>query len=157
METPLSNLSSTLEPTEDKVMEPMNVIVQPIPTMRNHKPKLPWEKLSKFVQWKLFKAYMHENDITDGALFKRMKSMISEKRTNPFVFFDAELQKIVNIDFKHEVFIRERSKKGKLKVQLAQSKQEQDTKALEAAINGVSIYDDNMEVIEEEHMQIDDF
>lgn len=117
--------------------------------------KLKWDKLPKYTQWKLFKAYMHENEITDGNLFKRMKSMISEKRTEPFVSYSITEQKVTNIDFKHEVFIKERSKKKKLQVQLAQSQEEQTIKLLEAAINGLSILPDNIEVIQEEELQIE--
>ena len=121
----------------------------------SQKPKLPWDKLSKFVQWKMFTAYMHENKLTDGSLFKRMRSMVSEKRTNTFVHFDVEQQTILNVDFKHEVFIRERSKKGKLRVQLAQAKDEEFTKALEASINYEDHHLQNFEVIEEEHVSLD--
>lgn len=122
----------------------------------NHKNKnVKWDKLPKYTQWKLFKAYMHDNKLTDGNLFKRMKSMISEKKTNAFVTYDVNNQKVVHVDFKHEVFIRERSKKKKLQVQLAQSKEEEAVKKLEAAINGVKIADENVEVIEEELCEIE--
>jgi hypothetical protein len=130
-------------------------------TMVNHqhnkpqKQKLSWDKLSKFVQWKLFTAYMHENNLTDGNLFKRMRSMVSEKRTNPFVQFDVDEQKIIHVDFKHEVFIRERSKKGKLRVQVSHANEEAKIKALEASINGFPVFGENVEVVEEEHMNIE--
>ncbi len=125
------------------------VIAKPI------KIKMTWDKLSKFVQWKMFTAYMHEHNITDGNLFKRMRSMISEKRTNPFVQFDVEQQKIISVDFKHEVFIRERSKKGKLRVQLAHAQAEAAMIALEASINGLPIGNENIEVVEEEVIPIE--
>ena len=131
----------------------VEIVVQE-PTKQN-KPKLAWNKLSKFVQWKLFTAYMHDNNITDGQLFKRMKSMISEKRTDPFVLFDIETQKIMSVDFKHEVFIRERSKKGKLRVQLAHAKDEAKLLELEAGIKGELLYSGNIEVIEEEHIPLE--
>jgi hypothetical protein len=117
--------------------------------------KLKWDKLPKYTQWKLFKAYMHENEITDGNLFKRMKSMISEKRTEPFVTYNIAEQKVTHVDFKHEVFIRERSKKKKLQVQLAQAQEEQNIQQLEAEINGLSIIPDNIEVIQEDEVQVD--
>lgn len=72
-----------------------------------------WNKLSKFVQWKLFKAYMHNNNIQNGDYFKKMRSLISEKRTTGVVTYDAQNKTIVNVDFKHENFVRERSKKKK--------------------------------------------
>ncbi len=117
--------------------------------------KLKWEKLPKYTQWKLFKAYMHENEITNGDLFSRMKSMISEKRTDPFVTYNIVEQKVVNVDFKHEVFIRERSKKKKLQVQLAQAEEEENIKKLEAEINGLLIVPDNIEIIKEEEVLVD--
>lgn len=117
--------------------------------------KLKWEKLPKYTQWKLFKAYMHEHDITNGDLFKRMKSMISEKRTDPFVTYNIADQKVENVDFKHEVFIRERSKKKKLQVQLAQSQEEQSIQQLEAEINGLLIVPDNIEIIKEEEVVVE--
>jgi hypothetical protein len=113
-----------------------------------------WEKLPKYTQWKLFKSYMHTNNITDGNLFKRMKSLISEKKTDAFVIYDVGQQEITNVDFKHEIFIRERSKKNKLKVQLAQAKEEEKIKSLEAAIEGISL-SNNIEVIQEEHCLIE--
>lgn len=140
--------------SEEEKHEGSAQVMEPSPSKPN-KPKLSWDKLSKFVQWKMFTVYMHENNLTDGNLFKRMRSMISEKRTNPFVQFDVEQQKILHVDFKHEVFIRERSKKGKLKVQLVQAHEEQKTKTLEAAINGMSMYEGDIEVIEEEHIHLD--
>lgn len=117
--------------------------------------KLKWDKLPKYTQWKLFKAYMHENEITDGNLFKRMKSMISEKRTDPFVTYSIAEQKVTHVDFKHEVFIRERSKKKKLQVQLAQAEEEQKVQQLEAEINGLSIVPENVEIINEEKVKVD--
>ena len=117
---------------------------------------LKWDKLPKYNQWKLFKAYMHENEITDGNLFKRMKSMISEKRTDAFVTYDVANQKVTNVDFKHEVFIRERSKKKKLQVQLAQASEEQKVKQLEAEINGLSLLPETIEVLQEEEVHLDD-
>ena len=98
---------------------------------------------------------MHENEITDGNLFKRMKSMISEKRTEAFVTYSIAEQKVTHVDFKHEVFIRERSKKKKLQVQLAQAQEEQKVQQLEAEINGLSIEPDNVEVIQEEEVQVE--
>lgn len=117
--------------------------------------KLKWDKLPKYTQWKLFKAYMHDNEITDGNLFKRMKSMISEKRTDPFVTYSIVEQRITHVDFKHEVFIRERSKKKKLQVQLAQAQEEQKVQQLEAEINGLSIIPDNIEIIQENEVKVD--
>lgn len=114
-----------------------------------------WDKLPKYNQWKLFKAYMHENKITDGNLFKRMKSMISEKRTEPFVTYNVAEQKITHVDFKHEVFIRERSKKKKLQVQLAQAQEEQRIKMLEAEINGLSVTPNNIEILHEEEVLVE--
>lgn len=114
-----------------------------------------WEKLGKYTQWKLFKVYMHENEITNGELFSRMKSMISEGRTGQFVTYDIAQQKVVNIDFKHEVFIRERSKKKKLQVQLAQAQEEENIKRLEAEINGRVILPDNIEIIQEEEVIVE--
>lgn len=116
--------------------------------------KLKWDKLPKYTQWKLFKAYMHENEITDGNLFKRMKSMISEKRTEPFVTYSIVEQKVTHVDFKHEVFIRERSKKKKLQVQLAQAQEEQNIQQLEAEINGLSIIPNNTEIIQEVNVEL---
>lgn len=117
--------------------------------------KLKWDKLPKYTQWKLFKAYMHETDNTNGDLFKRMKSMISEKKTDPFVTYSIIEQKVEHVDFKHEVFIKERSKKKKLQVQLAQAQQEHETHKLEAAINGLLIDSDNIEIINEEEVEVD--
>lgn len=116
---------------------------------------LKWDKLPKYNQWKLFKAYMHDNKITDGNLFKRMKSMISEKRTDAFVTYDVASQTITNVDFKHEVFIRERSKKKKLQVQLLQATEEQKVKTLEAEINGLSLLPETIEVVAEEELHIE--
>ena len=116
---------------------------------------LKWDKLPKYSQWKLFKAYMHENNITDGNLFKRMKSMISEKRTDAFVSYDVGTQKITHVDFKHEVFIRERSKKRKLQVQLAQAIEEHNVKQLEAEIQGLRILPETIEVVEEDTVHIE--
>lgn len=117
--------------------------------------KLKWDKLPKYTQWKLFKAYMHENEITDGNLFKRMKSMISEKRTEPFVTYNIAEQKVTHVDFKHEVFIRERSKKKKLQVQLAQQQEEQKVQQLEAEINGLSLLPDTIEIIQEDEVHVE--
>lgn len=114
-----------------------------------------WDKLPKYTQWKLFKAYMHENEITNGDLFKRMKSMISEKRTDPFVTYNIVEQRVEHVDFKHEVFIRERSKKKKLQVQLVQAQEEQKIKQLEAELNGLSIIPDNIEILKEEEVFIE--
>jgi hypothetical protein len=111
---------------------------------------LKWDKLPKYNQWKLFKAYMHKNEITSGELFKKMKSMISEKRTDAFITYDVIAQEITDVDFKHEVFIRERSKKKKLQVQLAQSIEENKMKELEDAIKGIRILDENIEIVHEE-------
>lgn len=146
----LSNNTMVTQPTFEDVGNDTKEIR---PT--SQKPKLPWDKLSKFVQWKFFTAYMHEHNLTDGNLFKRMRSMVSEKRTNAFVQFDVEEQKIIHVDFKHEIFIRERSKKGKLRVQLAQSNEEAKIKELEASINGQPLYGGNIEVIDEEHLTLE--
>lgn len=116
--------------------------------------KLKWDKLPKYNQWKIFKAYMHEHEITDGNLFKKMKSMISEKRTDAFVTYDVASQKISDIDFKHEVFIRERSKKKKLQVQLKQAVEEERVRQLEAEINGLQLAPDMVEVIEEREIVV---
>ena len=97
---------------------------------------------------------MHENEITDGNLFKRMKSMISEKRTDVFITYDVTTQKVTHVDFKHEVFIRERSKKKKLQVQLAQAAEEENIKKLEAEIGGLSVAPENVEVVYEESITI---
>jgi hypothetical protein len=115
---------------------------------------LKWEKLPKFSQWKVFKAYMHENGLTDGRLFKKMRSMISEKRTETFVEYDVTSQKITNVDFKNEVFIRERSKKKKLQVQLANAVEEEDIKSLEAAISGLKMQSENVEVVFEDNVKV---
>ena len=162
METSLSqDLQSTkmdIEPiyqelgNEATVEKPISNNQQP---EKPQKPKLSWDKLSKFVQWKLFTAYMHENNLTDGNLFKRMRSMVSEKRTNPFVEFNVDEQKIIHVDFKHEVFIRERSKKGKLRVQVTQANEEAKIKALEASIYGIHVFGGNIEIVEEEHLAIE--
>lgn len=87
-----------------------------------------WDKLSKFVQWKLFKAFMHENNIQNGDYFKRMRSLISEKRTLGVITYDATNKKVTDVDFKHENFVRERSKKKKQRqiIQNAILEQEQD-------------------------------
>lgn len=115
----------------------------------NKNKKLKWDKLPKYNQWKLFKAYMHENEITDGNLFKRMRSMISEKRTDAFITYDVTSQKVTDVDFKHEVFIRERSKKKKLQVQLAQAQEEEKMLQLEAEINGLKFGNESIEVVSE--------
>lgn len=112
-----------------------------------------WEKLPKFNQWKLFKLYMHENSITDGKLFKKMRSLISERRTDPFVSYDVPTQKITNVDFKHENFIRERSKKKKIQAQLAASAEEAKVKELEAGLQGLDI-SPNLEVVTEDKISI---
>jgi hypothetical protein len=140
---------------ETMVEQPMFNNQQPEKHQKPQKPKLSWDKLSKFVQWKLFTTYMHENNLTDGNVFKRMRSMVSEKRTSPFVQFNVDEQKIIHVDFKHEVFIRERSKKGKLRVQVTQANEEAKIKALEASINGFQVFGDNIEVVEEEHLIIE--
>lgn len=156
METALSMHLSNNEPELTMVTNDTNAVEPTSTTSKpSQKPTLPWDKLSKFVQWKLFTAYMHEHNLTDGNLFKRMRSMVSEKRTNAFVQFDVEEQKVIHVDFKHEVFIRERSKKGKLRVQLAQSNEEAKIKELEASINGQPLYGGNIEVIDEEHLTLD--
>ncbi len=85
-----------------------------------------WNKLSKFVQWKLFKAFMHENNIQNGDYFKRMKSLISEKRTSGVITYDETNKKVVGVDFKHENFIRERSKKKKQRQIIENAILEQD-------------------------------
>jgi hypothetical protein len=161
METSLSQDLSSMMKIEPIYVDIENetTVEQPISTNQQpekpQKPKFAWDKLSKFVQWKLFTAYMHENNLTDGNLFKRMRSMVSEKRTSPFVQFNVDEQKITHVDFKHEVFIRERSKKGKLRVQVTQASEEAKIKALEASINGFQVFGDNIEVVEEEHLTIE--
>lgn len=122
----------------------------------NKNKKLKWDKLPKYSQWKLFKSYMHENEITDGNLFKRMKSMISEKKTDAFVTYDIVTQCVTHVDFKHETFIRERSKKKKLQVQLAQAAEEEKVKKLEAELEGLSVAPENVEVVYEESIPITD-
>lgn len=112
-----------------------------------------WEKLPKFNQWKVFKLYMHENNITDGKLFKKMRSLISERRTDAFVTYDVSTQKITNVDFKHEHFIRERSKKKKTQIQLEASAEEKKVQDLEASLNGLTV-DENVEVIAEDKISI---
>lgn len=121
----------------------------------NKNKKLKWDKLPKYTQSKLFKSYMHEHNLTDGNLFKKMKSMISEKRTDAFVTYDINLQKITNVDFKHEVFIRERSKRRRLQVQLAQAVEEERVRTLEAEINGINLSDENVEVVTEDKITIE--
>lgn len=93
-----------------------------------------WVKLSKFVQWKLFKAYMHENNIQNGDYFKRMKSLISEKRTQGVITYDAENKKVVGVDFKHENFIRERSKKKKQRQIILNAMLEQEEPEVEVVV-----------------------
>lgn len=157
IDTALSTHLSTEEDKSIMVIEPYDKTVSIETNVKeptSNKPKLPWDKLSKFVQWKLFTAYMHQHNLTDGNLFKRMRSMVSEKRTNAFVEFDIESQQIINVDFKHEVFIRERSKKGKLRVQLLHANEENKIKALEASINGLPLINENIEIIEEEHLTL---
>lgn len=121
----------------------------------NKNKKLKWDKLPKYTQSKLFKSYMHEQNLTDGNLFKKMKSMISEKRTDAFVTYDINLQKITNVDFKHEVFIRERSKKKRLQVQLAQAVEEAKVATLEAKLSGLNMVDENIEIVVEQEFQIE--
>jgi hypothetical protein len=115
-----------------------------------------WEKLAKYTQWKLFKAYMHEKEITDGNLFKRMKSLISEKKTDAFVTYSITEQKVTDVDFKHEVFIRERSKKKKLLAQVAQAQEQEKLDDLELRISGLSVLSDNIEIIEEVEVSVSD-
>jgi hypothetical protein len=81
--------------------------------------------------------------------------MISEKKTDLFVTYNIAEQKVENVDFKHEVFIRERSKKKKLQVQLAQAQEEQSIQQLEAELNGLIIVPDNIEIIKEEEVIVD--
>lgn len=120
---------------------------------KKHK-NVKWEKLPKFNQWKLFKAYMHENKITDGNLFKKMKSLISEKRTDAFVTYDVLLQKVTHIDFKHEHFIRERSKKKKIHVQMESQSQQKLIEELESKIQGLDV--ENLEVLSEIEIHVND-
>jgi FMN-dependent NADH-azoreductase len=62
---------------------------------------------------------MSENNIKNDFLFKRMRSMISEKRTNDddFIQYDIEQQKVIHIDFQHIEFNRERSKTRRKEVE----------------------------------------
>ena len=98
-----------------------------------------WDKLSKFVQWKLFKAYMHAHEIKNGDYFKRMKSLISEKRTSGVVSYDPQNRTVIHVDFKHENFVRERSKKKKQKQIIEHAIKEQQMTE-----------EDDFEVVEEE-------
>jgi hypothetical protein len=101
-----------------------------------------WSKLSKFVQWKLFKAYMHENNIQNGEYFKRMRSLISEKRTQGVITYDAENNKVLCVDFKHENFVRERSKKKKQRQIIMNAMLEQEEPELEVVQEEeVTLYD----------------
>lgn len=105
-----------------------------------------WNRLSKFVQWKLFKAYMHENNIQNGDYFKRMRSLISEKRTSGVVSYDAGKQKVMSVDFKHENFVRERSKKKKQRQVILSAMQEQELPELEVVgEEEVILYDQNVQ------------
>lgn len=90
-----------------------------------------WAKLSKYVQSKYFKSYMHENNIQNGDYFKKMKSLISEGKSKHVVQYDPENKKVIMVDFKHELFVRERSKKKKIAQIIEQSKREQNTDELE--------------------------
>lgn len=136
--------------------QPVNSFEQAVAKEASDKnKKLKWDKLPKYTQWKLFKAYMHENNITDGNLFKKMKSMISEKRTDAFVTYDVATQSVADVDFKHEIFIRERSKKKKLQVQLAQAKEEEKMLQLEAEINGLKLLNETVEVLSEQQVPVD--
>jgi hypothetical protein len=122
-------------------------------SLKKHK-NVKWDKLAKFNQWKLFKAYMHENNITDGNLFKKMKSLISEKRTDAFVTYDVLLQKVTHVDFKHEHFIRERSKKKKYQVQMEAQSQQKRIEELENKIQGLDV--ENLEVLSEVEIRVND-
>lgn len=111
-------------------------------TMQN--PNEQWNKLSKFVQWKYFKAYMHENNIQNGDYFKRMKSLISEKRTAGVVEYDSNNKKVVKVDFKHENFVRERSKKKKQRQVIQSAMQEMSEPELEIIEEeNIILYDQN--------------
>lgn len=90
-----------------------------------------WANLSKYVQSKYFKAYMHENNIQNGDYFKKMKSLISEGKSKHVVKYDQETKKVIWVDFKHELFVRERSKKKKLAQVIEQSKKEQEVEHVE--------------------------
>ena len=94
--------------------------------------------LSKYIQWRKITCYMNENNIQSDVLFKRMRSLVSEKKTNNIVQYDVQQQKVVYIDFQHTDFIRERSKKGKLKAIQMDKNLEEDT----------------IEILEEEHTKI---
>jgi aryl-alcohol dehydrogenase-like predicted oxidoreductase len=104
-----------------------------------------WNKLSKFVQWKLFKAYMHEHNIQNGDYFKRMKSLVSEKRTIGVITYDPFNKKVIAVDFKHENFIRERSKKKKLQQAIASAKAELPEEEFEVVEEEVVILCDQNE------------
>lgn len=97
-----------------------------------------WAKLSKYVQSKMFKAYMHANSIQNGEYFKKMKSLISEGKSKHVVTYDPESKKVILVDFKHELFVRERSKKKKVAQIVTQSLKEQDEETLE--IIGEEVY-----------------
>lgn len=90
-----------------------------------------WANLSKYVQSKYFKTYMHENNIQNGEYFKKMKSLISEGKSKHVVKYDQETKKVVGVDFKHELFVKERSKKKKLAQVIEQSKKEQEVEHVE--------------------------
>lgn len=97
-----------------------------------------WNMLSKYMQWRKITSYMNENNIQSDVLFKRMRSLVSEKRTNNIVQYDIQQQKVIYIDFQHTDFNRERSKKGKLKAIQMDKNLEEDT----------------IEILEEEHTKI---
>lgn len=97
-----------------------------------------WNMLSKYMQWRKITSYMNENNIQSDVLFKRMRSLVSEKRTNNIVQYDVQQQKVIYIDFQHTDFNRERSKKGKLKAIQMDKNLEEDT----------------IEILEEEHTKM---
>lgn len=90
-----------------------------------------WVKLSKYVQSKHFKAFMHENNIQTGEYFKKMKSLISEGKSKHVVTYDPDLKKVISVDFKHEMFVKERSKKKKVAQIIKQAQMEQDIEDVE--------------------------
>lgn len=90
-----------------------------------------WTKLSKYVQSKMFKEYMHANNIQNGDYFKKMKSLISEGKSKHVVTYDPKSQMVILVDFKHELFVRERSKRKKVAHIISQSLKEQEEDALE--------------------------
>jgi len=85
-----------------------------------------WAKLSKYVQSKHFKAFMHDNNIQTGEYFKKMKSLISEGKSKHVVTYDPENKKVIAVDFKHELFVKERSKKKKVAQIIKQARIEQE-------------------------------